>query len=192
MKGPGLKRSSSRRPSCRPWRRTFSASSQIDEQVLSASRAAILWRPCIILPTCWESGPHSVSFPGCPKWRFSMPLFTKPPQRAYLYAVPYDLYKEHGIRRYGFHRTSHRFVTERAAILLGKPIAECAFVSVHLGNGCSACAFLGGKSVDTTMGLTPLEGLVMERGAEISTRVACSSSRTTGLDLGSHHRRFES
>jgi acetate kinase len=75
--------------------------------------------------------------------------------------VPYNLYKDHGIRRYGFHGTSHRFVTERAASLLERPLAECAFVSAHLGNGCSACAVLGGKSVDTTMGLTPLEGLVM-------------------------------
>src|SRR5262249_9383389 len=81
--------------------------------------------------------------------------------RAFLYAVPYDLYKDHSIRRYGFHGTSHRFVTERAASLLGRPLRECAFVSAHLGNGCSACAVLGGKSVDTTMGLTPLEGLVM-------------------------------
>ena len=83
------------------------------------------------------------------------------PQEAYLYPIPYNLYKEHGIRRYGFHGTSHRFVTERAASLIGKALTECAFVSVHLGNGCSACAVLGGRSVDTTMGLTPLEGLVM-------------------------------
>jgi butyrate kinase len=63
-----------------------------------------------------------------------------------------NLYKEHGIRRYGFHGTSHRFVTERAAILLRKPPGECAFVSVHLGNGCSACAVLGGKSIEKTVG----------------------------------------
>jgi len=83
------------------------------------------------------------------------------PKQAYLYALPYELYKEHGIRRYGFHGTSHRYVSEEAARLLEKPLSETALVTAHLGNGCSAAAILGGKSVDTTMGLTPLEGLVM-------------------------------
>jgi acetate kinase len=101
-------------------------------------------------------------FPGLPQVAvFDTAFHQTLPRRAYLYAVPYNLYKEHAIRRYGFHGTSHRFVTQRAASLLGKATSECAFVSVHLGNGCSACAVLAGKSVDTTMGLTPLEGLVM-------------------------------
>jgi acetate kinase len=141
---------------------TFSASSQIDEQVLSAiencSHLAPLHNPANLL------GIRTAQrlFPGLPQVAvFDTAFHQTLPKRAYLYAVPYNLYKEHGIRRYGFHGTSHRFVTERAAALLEKPLAECAFVSVHLGNGCSACAVLGGKSVDTTMGLTPLEGLVM-------------------------------
>ena len=83
------------------------------------------------------------------------------PPRAWLYPVPYDLYEQHGVRRYGFHGTSHRFVAGRAAELLGRPIEDLALVTAHLGNGCSAAAVLGGRSVDTTMGLTPLEGLVM-------------------------------
>ena len=83
------------------------------------------------------------------------------PPRAYLYPIPYELYEKHGIRRYGFHGTSHRYVCEEAARQLGKPIAECNFISAHLGNGCSAAAIKGGQCVDTTMGLTPLEGLVM-------------------------------
>ena len=83
------------------------------------------------------------------------------PKQAYLYALPYELYKEHGIRKYGFHGTSHRYVSEQAAIRLNKTLKETALVTAHLGNGCSATAVLGGKSVDTTMGLTPLEGLVM-------------------------------
>ena len=83
------------------------------------------------------------------------------PERAYLYPVPYDLYTQHGVRRYGFHGTSHRYVTNKAAMMLGRPLESCAFVSAHLGNGCSATAVLNGKSIDTTMGLTPLEGLVM-------------------------------
>jgi len=83
------------------------------------------------------------------------------PPRAYRYAIPEELYKEHGIRRYGFHGTSHRFVTRRAAEMIGRPIEELALISAHLGNGCSASAVLGGICLDTTMGLTPLEGLVM-------------------------------
>ncbi|WP_041598818.1 acetate/propionate family kinase [Hahella chejuensis] len=83
------------------------------------------------------------------------------PDYAYTYALPYELYRAHGVRRYGFHGSSHRFVAGRAADLLGKPLKDCNFISVHLGNGCSATAIKGGVSVDTSMGLTPLEGLVM-------------------------------
>jgi len=83
------------------------------------------------------------------------------PPRAYRYAVPEEWYTRYGVRRYGFHGTSHRFVSERAAALLGRPLAELRLVTAHLGNGCSAAAVRGGVSVDTTMGLTPLEGLVM-------------------------------
>ncbi len=83
------------------------------------------------------------------------------PPRAYRYAVPEDWYVELGVRRYGFHGTSHRYVSERAAELLDRSPDDLALVVAHLGNGCSATAVLGGRSVDTTMGLTPLEGLVM-------------------------------
>jgi acetate kinase len=83
------------------------------------------------------------------------------PRRAFLYAVPYELYEQHKLRRYGFHGTSHRYVAEEAAKLLGRPLAELELVTAHLGNGCSAAAVRGGRSIDTSMGLTPLEGLVM-------------------------------
>jgi acetate kinase len=83
------------------------------------------------------------------------------PPHAYLYALPYDLYTEHRIRRYGFHGTSHRYVTEAAAHVLGRPLGETNVITAHLGNGCSMTAVAGGKSVDTSMGMTPLEGLVM-------------------------------
>ncbi|OGS11204.1 MAG: acetate kinase [Elusimicrobia bacterium RIFOXYA12_FULL_57_11] len=83
------------------------------------------------------------------------------PEYAYLYAVPKRLYRDYGVRRYGFHGTSHRYVTQEAARLLGIKLENSAFISAHLGNGASAAAVLNGKSVDTTMGLTPLEGLVM-------------------------------
>ena len=83
------------------------------------------------------------------------------PEHAFLYAIPYELYKESRIRRYGFHGTSHKYVTMRAAQILGKKVSETNVITCHLGNGCSMAAVKGGKSIDTTMGLTPLEGLVM-------------------------------
>ncbi len=83
------------------------------------------------------------------------------PEAAYLYGVPLELYQEHGVRRYGFHGTSFRYVSQKAAQLIDKPINEANFLIAHLGNGCSACAIKEGKSVDTSMGLTPLEGLMM-------------------------------
>lgn len=83
------------------------------------------------------------------------------PPHAYLYAVPYAWYEEQKIRRYGFHGTSHQFVSREAARLLDRALAETNVITLHLGNGCSGCAVRGGRSVDTTMGLTPSEGLVM-------------------------------
>jgi acetate kinase len=83
------------------------------------------------------------------------------PPRAFRYAVPEEWFTRYGVRRYGFHGTSHRFVSERAAALLGRPLGELRLVTAHLGNGCSLAAVRDGVSVDTTMGLTTLEGLVM-------------------------------
>ena len=83
------------------------------------------------------------------------------PPKAYMYAVPYDYYRKDGVRRYGFHGTSHRYVSSRCAELMGKPIEELKIISCHMGNGSSICAVDGGKSVDTSMGFTPLVGLPM-------------------------------
>jgi len=83
------------------------------------------------------------------------------PEQAYLYAVPYHLYRRHRIRRYGFHGTSHRYVAFRYRALRGLTREQTNIITLHLGNGCSAAAIRGGKSVDTSMGMTPLEGLVM-------------------------------
>jgi acetate kinase len=83
------------------------------------------------------------------------------PPHAFRYAVPGDWYDDLGVRKYGFHGTSHRYVSQQAAALLGRRSDDLAIVVAHLGNGCSATAVLAGRSVDTTMGLTPLEGLVM-------------------------------
>jgi acetate kinase len=83
------------------------------------------------------------------------------PPVAHSYALPRELVRTHGIRRYGFHGTSHAYVAERAAVLLGRPLAELNLITLHLGNGASVAAIRGGMSVDTSMGMTPLEGLVM-------------------------------
>lgn len=82
-------------------------------------------------------------------------------EHVFCYGIPYKYYKKYSIRRYGFHGTSHRYVSMKAAELLGKPIESLNLVTAHLGNGCSIAAIEGGKSIDTSMGFTPLEGLVM-------------------------------
>ena len=101
-------------------------------------------------------------FPGTPQVAVFDTVFhqTMPP-RAYMYALPYELYEELKVRRYGFHGTSHAYVTKEAARFLGKNVEDVNLITVHLGNGSSMCAVQGGKSVDTSMGLTPLEGLIM-------------------------------
>ena len=83
------------------------------------------------------------------------------PAESYIYAIPYEYYEKYKVRRYGFHGTSHKYVAERAAAMLGKPLAETKIITCHLGNGASVAAVKGGKCIDTSMGFTPLEGLVM-------------------------------
>ena len=83
------------------------------------------------------------------------------PPRAFLYGLPYNYYEKYRVRRYGFHGTSHRYVSQRAAYLMGIPLEKLKMITCHLGNGCSITAVKGGKSIDTSMGFTPLEGLVM-------------------------------
>jgi acetate kinase len=103
------------------------------------------------------------------------------PASAFRYAVPEEWYTRYGVRRYGFHGTSHRFVSERAAVLLGRPLGELRLVTAHLGNGCSAAAVRDGVSVDTTMGLTPLEGLVMgTRSGDVDPGVFAYLAEQTG------------
>ncbi|GGB51055.1 acetate kinase [Shewanella inventionis] len=102
------------------------------------------------------------SFPDLPQVAvFDTAFHQTMPEKAYVYALPYKLYREHGIRRYGMHGTSHLFVSREAAKVLGKDIKDTNVICAHLGNGASVTAIKGGKSVDTSMGLTPLEGLVM-------------------------------
>lgn len=83
------------------------------------------------------------------------------PEKAYMYAIPYEYYEKYGIRKYGFHGTSHKFVSRRVAEVMNKPIDDLKIISCHLGQGASLCAIEGGKSIETTMGLTPLAGVPM-------------------------------
>lgn len=106
------------------------------------------------------------------------------PAHAFLYGIPYELYKKYKIRRYGFHGTSHRYVSNRAASLLGRPYEQLKIVTAHLGNGCSMAAIDHGKSVDTTMGFTPLEGLLMgTRSGDMDPSVILYIMAKEGLSL---------
>jgi acetate kinase len=106
------------------------------------------------------------------------------PAAAYLYALPMELYREHGVRRYGFHGTSHRFVAEEAVRILKLNPDDHGLVIAHLGNGGSATAVLNGKSVDTTMGMTPLEGLVMgTRSGDVDPGVLIHLARNAGWSV---------
>lgn len=108
------------------------------------------------------------------------------PPRAYLYAIPYALYEQDRVRRYGFHGTSHRFVAEECARLLGKPLAESNLITIHLGNGCSMTAIENGCSIDTSLGMTPLEGLVMgTRSGDLDPALHLFLKQNKGMDLES-------
>jgi acetate kinase len=103
---------------------------------------------------------------------------------AYTYAIDAELAERHRVRRYGFHGTSHKYVSEQAAHFLGRPLGDLKQIVLHLGNGASACAVDGGRSIDTSMGMTPLEGLVMgSRSGDIDPAVLLHLSRRAGLDI---------
>ncbi len=140
----------------------FACSVVIDEKVKEAlhicSDLAPLHNPANIIgiEACEKA------MPGVPQVGvFDTAFHQTMPQKAYMYALPYQLYTKHKIRRYGFLGTSHRFVSERAAAMLGKPLSELKIITCHLGNGSSIAAVDCGKSVDTSMGFTPLAGVPM-------------------------------
>lgn len=106
------------------------------------------------------------------------------PEKAYMYGLPYEYYEKYKVRRYGFHGTSHSFVSKRAAELVGKPYDQVKTIVCHLGNGASICAVENGKSVDTSMGLTPLEGLVMgTRSGDIDPAILEFIAKKENLDI---------
>lgn len=140
----------------------FSDSVIIDEEVLNVIREcsdlAPLHNPSMVIgiEACREI------IPGVPMVAvFDTAFHQTIPQQAYIYALPFEFYEKYRLRKYGFHGTSHKYVAQKAAELLGKPIEELKIITCHLGNGASICAIKNGKSVETSMGFTPLDGLVM-------------------------------
>ena len=133
-------------------------------------------------------------FPGLPQIGvFDTAFHQTMPAEAYLYAVPYELFTQYRYRRYGFHGTSHRFVSQEAARLLGRPLEELKLVTLHLGNGASAAAVDRGKSVDTSMGFTPLEGLMMgSRSGDIDPGLVLELVRRFGINKVDHILNHES
>jgi acetate kinase len=163
----------------------FAASVLIDEAVVSAVRSfshlAPLHNPANL------AGVEAVSalLPNLPQVAvFDTAFHQTMPPHAFRYAVPEEWYTRHGVRRYGFHGTSHRFVSQQAATLLGRPVSELRLVTAHLGNGCSATAVHDGISIDTTMGLTPLDGLVMgTRSGDVDPGLIAYLAERTGMGL---------
>ncbi|NNF45513.1 MAG: acetate/propionate family kinase, partial [Desulfofustis sp.] len=106
------------------------------------------------------------------------------PQRAHIYAVPYELYERHRVRRYGFHGTSHKFVAGECSRLMGRELSETNLITIHLGNGCSMSAVEQGRSIDTSLGMTPLEGLVMgTRSGDVDPAIHSFLERAAGMNL---------
>ncbi len=106
------------------------------------------------------------------------------PEHAYMYALPTSVYEQHSIRRYGFHGTSHLYISKRASVLLGKKNEDTNIICLHIGNGASATAISGGKSIDTSMGFTPLEGLVMgTRSGDIDPAIPLYMQTTLGVSI---------
>jgi acetate kinase len=141
---------------------TFTDAVRIDEDVIEKIRDSIALAPL--------HNPHNLAgiqaarerLPGVPHVAvFDTAFHATLPPHAYHYGIPYVLYRRYRIRRYGFHGTSHQHVAGRMAAMLDRPVDELRTISIHLGNGASACAVQGGRSVDTSMGFTPLEGLMM-------------------------------
>ena len=165
---------------------TFAHSVRIDGQVLSAMEACVplapLHNPANILGV---KACSAVMGPGVPQVAvFDTAFHQTMPPVAYTYALPYEYYQQDKVRRYGFHGTSHKYVTQRAADMLGKPIESLKLISCHLGNGSSVAAVAGGKSVDTSMGFTPLAGVPMgTRSGDLDAGILEYLMNKHGMDI---------
>jgi acetate kinase len=140
----------------------FSSSTLIDEKVLSSIEKYSVLAPLHNPPSLEGIRACTGIFKGVPQVAvFDTAFHQTMPEYAFVYGIPYEFYEKYGIRRYGFHGTSHRYVASKAADVLSMPLSDVNIITVHLGNGCSIAAVEKGKSVDTSMGFTPLEGLLM-------------------------------
>ena len=140
----------------------FTASTLIDDKIEAAIESVSDLAPLHNPPNLTGIRACKQHMPGVPQVAvFDTAFHQTMPAKAYLYAIDSALYDKHKIRKYGFHGTSHKYVSQQAAELLKKPLESLKIITCHLGNGASVCAVDGGKSVDTSMGLTPLEGLAM-------------------------------
>lgn len=140
----------------------FAQSVIIDEKVIKAIEECVELAPLHNPPNIAGIEACQNLMPGVPQVAVFDTAFhqTMPPE-AFIYGIPYELYEEYKIRKYGFHGTSHKYVCQRAAAMLNRPLEDLKIISCHLGNGSSITAIQGGKSVETSMGFTPLEGLMM-------------------------------
>ena len=140
----------------------FQAPAIINREVISAIKENIPLAPLHNPPNLTGIEVAKTIFPDSMQVAvFDTAFHQSIPPKAYLYALPYELYEKHKVRRYGFHGTSHGYVAQKAADYLSKPLSELNMITIHLGNGASMAALKNGRCVDTTMGMTPLEGLVM-------------------------------
>ena len=140
----------------------FAQSAIINDEVMKAIQDCIELAPLHNPPNIAGIEACQKLMPGVPQVAvFDTAFHQTMPDYAYLYGLSYDLYEKYKIRRYGFHGTSHKYVSQRAAAMLGKPAEELKIITCHLGNGSSITAINGGKSVETSMGFTPLQGLLM-------------------------------
>ena len=141
---------------------TFTHSSLINDQVKQAIQQTSLMAPLHNPANLAGINSAQTSYPHLPHVAvFDTAFFQTMPKHAYLYALPYELYQQHNIRRYGFHGSSHYFVAHQGANFLKKELSACNLITAHLGNGCSIAAIKQGKAIDTSLGFTPLEGLMM-------------------------------
>jgi acetate kinase len=164
---------------------TFSDSVLIDDEVISVLQDNIELAPLHNPPNIKGIQACKKILPDAPQVGvFDTAFHVKMPPKAYLYGIPYDLYTKHKIRRYGFHGTSHLYVSQRAAEILGKEVNDLRIITAHLGNGCSMAAIKYGQSIDTTMGFTPLEGLLMgTRSGDIDPALILYIMGKEGLSL---------
>ncbi len=140
----------------------FTCSVKIDESVLQTVKDVAHLAPLHNPPNISGIEAAQAVLPNVPHIAiFDTAFHQTMPEEAFIYPIPHEWYEKHGYRRYGFHGTSHLYVSKRAAVMLGKPAKECNIITMHIGNGVSHTAIKNGVSVDTSMGLTPLEGAVM-------------------------------